>query len=206
VSQKYLTPLPRLLASGLTQVLNRMLRHDPGAQRRLAPLRQRTLAIGLRGLAIDLYFTVDQEQFIVSLSSDSEPDTWLRGTPPALAGMAAPSSGARPGAVQIQGDAELARAYQAFFQQLDPDWEESLAQRFGDVIGHRLAMMIKSVRAGLNQFGKDGAAMTRDYLHEEAELLVCREDMDGFLEAVDEIRDDVDRLAARIERLRPSRP
>ena len=203
MNTRYLTPLPRLLAAALTQVLNTLLQHDPAAARRLAPLRQRVLGVSLQGMQIDLFFTVAEERFQVMLHNDNEPDTWVRGTPPALAGMGlgARATTTRPGAVQIQGDAELARAYQEFFNALDPDWEEALAQRFGDVIGHRLASLINQVRAAFNQLGRDSAAMTADYLKEESRLLVTREDMEGFLEAVDDLRDDVDRLAARLARL-----
>jgi ubiquinone biosynthesis protein UbiJ len=200
MSRQYLTPFPRLFASAIELVLNRSLRFDPQSKASMTGLSERVLAIGLEGLGIDLYFSTQDEQFQVRLHSEQEADTWIRGTPTALAGMGLGSSG-RPGAVQIQGDAELARSYQQFFEQLNPDWEEAIAQRFGDVIGHRLSSAIKGLRQWLLQARADTAAMTGDYLREESGLLITAVELDDFLEAVDEIRDDTERLAARIAQL-----
>lgn len=200
MSRQYLTPFPRLFASAIELVLNRSLRFDPQSKASMTSLSERVLAIGLEGLSIDLYFSTQDEQFQVRLHSEQEADTWIRGTPTALAGMGLGSSG-RPGAVQIQGDAELARSYQQFFEQLNPDWEEAIAQRFGDVIGHRLSSAIKGLRQWLLQARADTAAMTGDYLREESGLLITAVELDDFLEAVDEIRDDTERLAARIAQL-----
>lgn len=200
MSRQYLTPFPRLFASAIELVLNRSLRFDPQSKASMTSLNERVLAIGLEGLGIDLYFSTQDEQFQVRLHSEQEADTWIRGTPTALAGMGLGSSG-RPGAVQIQGDAELARSYQQFFERLNPDWEEAIAQRFGDVIGHRLSSAIKGLRQWLLQARADTAAMTGDYLREESGLLITAVELDDFLEAVDEIRDDTERLAARIAQL-----
>lgn len=200
MSRQYLTPFPRLFASAIELVLNRSLRFDPQSKASMTSLNERVLAIGLEGLGIDLYFSTQDEQFQVRMHSEQEADTWIRGTPTALAGMGLGSSG-RPGAVQIQGDAELARSYQQFFEQLNPDWEEAIAQRFGDVIGHRLSCAIKGLRQWLLQARADTAAMTGDYLREESGLLITAVELDDFLEAVDEIRDDTERLAARIAQL-----
>lgn len=212
MSRRYLTPLPGMLASAVGGLLNQMLRHDPKAAKNLPALEGRVLAIGLEGLNIDLYFTVEQESLRVLLETSATVDTWIRGGPGALAGMSLNQrlQGGRintgrnsTGGVRIEGDAELARAYQQFFSQLQPDWEEALAQRFGDVIGYRLAQLIQRLRAALSSALQDGASMSADYLQEESQLLITPEELEQFLEAVDELRDDVDRLASRIARLQP---
>lgn len=202
MTRQYLTPLPRMLARALTLVLNKALAYDRNSAKSLAILSDRVLAIGLEGLSINLYFQVRQEQFEVSITEPETVHTWIKGTPPALIGMSTQKQyGQRPGAVQIQGDAELAKAYQDFFRDLQPDWEEALAQRFGDVIGFRLAKTITAIRQWLLQAQSDLASMTGDYLKEESRLLITQYELDDFMEAVDDMRDDVDRLAARIQQL-----
>lgn len=205
MSKRYLTPLPRVLASSLQSALNMLIQQDDQASKKLLPLRDRTLAVSISSLAIDLFFTVEHHALLVKLQHQGTPDTQISGSLPALAGMGAkrPNTPAtRPGAVQIQGDAELARAYQQFFQQLDPDWEEAIAQRFGDVIGHRINQLIRALRQGFQQAIQNGMEMTGDYLREESGLLVTRTELENFYEAVDEVRDDVDRLAAQVKQLR----
>lgn len=43
---------------------------------------------------------------------------------------------------------------------------------------------------------------TAEYLKTEVRTTIAREELDDFLDAVDALRDDVERAAARIERLR----
>ncbi|GAB4199671.1 MAG: SCP2 sterol-binding domain-containing protein [Wenzhouxiangellaceae bacterium] len=205
MSGRYLTPLPRLLAATLETLINRLLAMDPGASESLSRLHNRVLGIALQGLGIDLFWTAVGEKMQVTAESENEPDTWIKGTPSALA-LLGQGGAARPGAVQIQGDAELARAFQELFSRLDPDWEEALAQRFGDVLGHQLARQVRGAVDGLRRFGRDTAAMTADYLRDESRLLLSAAELEPFLEAVDDVRDECERLEARLKRLEQQRP
>jgi ubiquinone biosynthesis protein UbiJ len=59
-------------------------------------------------------------------------------------------------------------------------------------------------RAGERWAGRSrniAAENLREYLQEEAAVVPSRQELDDFLAAVDTVRDDVERLAARVERL-----
>lgn len=200
MNKPYSTPLPRLLARAIQEALNQALRWDNNAAALTPRLTGRVLAIALEGIGIHLFFTVHDDRFKVTVNNHDEPATWIRGTPPALAGMSATNS-ARTGAVQIQGDAELAQAYQDLFKRLNPDWEEPIARLFGDVAGHRIAQALRQMVGWVNVRGRDGAEMVAEYLREEKRWIISPYEMDDFLIAVDELRDDAERLEARIQNL-----
>jgi ubiquinone biosynthesis protein UbiJ len=84
---------------------------------------------------------------------------------------------------------------------LDLDWEEPLARLFGDPLGHELGRAARAAFAWHRQALKTFGLNTAEYLQEEARLLPVRDEVEAFLNGVDGVRADVDRLAARLQRL-----
>ena len=87
-------------------------------------------------------------------------------------------------------------------QRYQPDLEAAFAQRFGEVWGVQLA---RALRRGLEALRGGSAALLRDgaeYLSEEARDLVPKAELEAHLDEVDGVRDAVDRLEARIARVR----
>lgn len=85
---------------------------------------------------------------------------------------------------------------------MDVDWEEQLSKAVGDVAAHQLGNLWR----GLRGWGRRSAdTLVRDgveYLQQELHALPPRPAVEQFLSAVDTLREDADRLTARIERLR----
>jgi ubiquinone biosynthesis protein UbiJ len=98
----------------------------------------------------------------------------------------------------------LGQKMQRILAGLDLDWEEPLARAFGDPLGHELARAARAAfawqRAALNTAGLN----TAEYLKEELRLLPARYEVEAFLDGVDSLRADLDRLEARIRRLPPA--
>lgn len=197
---RYLTPLPGMLAFGIEQAINQAIGLDASARPRLEKLDGRSVKLALNGLGIDLYFYGQGGKLSVSAEREIPPDTTITGTPGALLAMTVPEWRAPGSGVTIEGDAGTAQALEKLFRQLDPDWEALLTRQFGDVAGHQLWRLINDA-AGL---GRHGARTAGDqvarYLREESGLLVTAEEMDGFTRDVDELREAVDRLQARLKR------
>ena len=78
---------------------------------------------------------------------------------------------------------------------------EPLTRVFGDVLGMQMAngfaFALRRAKTAAQGFASDSA----DWLTEESRVVVGREELAAFHEDVDAIRDDVERLAARIARL-----
>jgi ubiquinone biosynthesis protein UbiJ len=213
----YRTPFPALFAATLQGSLNSVLTLDETSASRIQRLDGRLLKLDLEGLGIGLFFTADSQGIQVTLEAPAgesgaaiEAETTISGTPAALFSMAASELGdgwGSPGSnVTISGDAALARDFERVFSRLDPDYEGALSGLFGDVMGHQLAV-------GLRQ----GARRARETADTAGEVLgeILREGSRGnrsgpavgtdearrFADGVDELREAVDRLEARIRML-----
>ncbi|MDB5796453.1 MAG: sterol-binding protein [Paucimonas sp.] len=104
--------------------------------------------------------------------------------------------------VRIEGDAEFANTLSQLFNSLRWDAEEDLARVFGDLAAVRIA---STARKGLHAARSAHASLMEnvtEYLLEENPTLVRQEALRDFSGAVNDLRDDVERLAKRIERLK----
>lgn len=206
----YRTPLPRVFAGLLEASLNRALALDPRSAKRLLALQDKCLQLDIEDLGITLYLAFDSGHVSVSLDSEREPDTVIRGTPAALFGMAAPDASGTwglPGSdVNIAGNANLARDIERLFSQLEPDWQAPLSDLFGDVLAYQMTTGLTQGFEALRRAAGDGAEMTAAYFRDEAGELVGRAELAGFGRAVDALSDAADRLQARLDALAEKQP
>ena len=192
--------------AGLEAALNGYLGLDPVTRERLAALHGRTVGVEILGLGLTLFFTVDETGALqVYGRHEGEPDCWLRGTPLDLLRAGDRARGADQlfsQRVRIEGDSGLAQRFGAILADLDIDWEEQLARVTGDVVAHEAGSAARAAQDFAQRTGRVAEQNLREYLQEEARLLPTRYEAKEFLDAVDALRDDVERLAARVERLR----
>ena len=191
--------------AALESALNRYLRLDPDATRRLAALHGKVVGLEVLGAGLRLYLVPDEAGGLQVLPpSDAPPDCWLRGTPLDLARSGDLRAGAGQifeGRVRIEGDTGLAQRFGTILADLDIDWEEQLSRLTGDVVAHEVG---RAARAAVRYAGRSRETVeqnVREYLQEEARVLPTRFEVQELLDAVDVLRDDVERLGARIERL-----
>jgi ubiquinone biosynthesis protein UbiJ len=192
--------------AGLETALNGYLGLDPVTRQRLAALHGRTVGVEMAGLGLTLFFTADEAGVLqVYGRHEGEPDCWLRGTPLDLLRAGDRETGADQlfsQRVRIEGDSGLAQRFGAILGDVDIDWEEHLSRIVGDVAAHEVGSAARAARELGQRTGRTAEQNLREYLQEESRLLPTRYEVKEFLDAVDALRDDVERLAARVERLR----
>jgi ubiquinone biosynthesis protein UbiJ len=188
-----------VLTGTLGNLLNRGLPRSPRAQALCAQLSGKSLAIELRDITA---LRITSDGLTLAVAQGAEPaDACIAGGPLGLLslGGAGGPAALRRGDVLISGDAEVARQFQELLGLLRPDFEEELSLVTGDVVAHQLARL---VRAGTG-FGRRAAHTTldnlADFLGHERRDLVPRHEGEQFLRGVDALREDVDRLQARLE-------
>lgn len=192
---------PALIAVGLETTFNSMLRLDPETRSRLAMLEGRVIAIEPEGLGLTFYLLPSASGIRIMDHYAGEPSVHIRGAPLALArqwrGQRVPDGG-----VVVEGDATVGREFQNALAHWDIDWEEQLSRVVGDAAAHQIGQFWRGFRDWSRRANdtllRDGA----EYLQQEQHLLPSRPAVEQFLSAVDMLREDADRLAARIERLR----
>ena len=196
---------PAATLAALEATINRLLALDPEVAARLAPLAGRIVAFEFKGFGNRLYFIPGAGGLQLFADYDAAPDCLLRGTPLALAAMGLShrkEDALFAGQVEIEGDTALAHRFGAALAGLEIDWEEQLARLTGDPLAHALGQRVRALgRWGERSFDTLGRDL-KEYLEEEGRLLPSRYELEAFLAAVDGLRDDGERLAARVARLR----
>ena len=191
------------LAAALESALDLYLQQDPEALRRCGGMEGKVIALDITGLGVSLYFLPGPDGIQVVGHFEGQADTRLRGSPLGFARMALGSRDDTlfEGAVEIQGDTETGQQLQDILVSAEWDWEEQLSRLTGDVVAHQIGTLARRARHFL---GSSRGTLERDiseYLQEESLLLPCRIEIERFLDEVDCLRADLDRLSARVERL-----
>lgn len=196
--------IPDSVLAPLEAAINRYIALDPEGAARLAELQGRVILIEIAGFGTRLYLIPSAVGFQLYGDYAGEADCVLRGTPLALARMGvSPRKEERlfSGEVRIEGDTHLAQAFGELVGALDVDWEEQLSRLVGDATAHQVGSRVRALERWGRRTGNTLTEDLKEYLQEEARLLPSRYEVQEFLDDVDYVRDDTERLAARVERL-----
>lgn len=107
--------------------------------------------------------------------------------------------------VTIAGDADFANSISQVAQNLRWEAEEDLARWVGDIAATRLVAGARSVAAAVQSTQRGLAENIAEYLTEENPLLMRSHAVADLGAEVNKMRDDVERLIKRIEKLESSR-
>jgi len=110
--------------------------------------------------------------------------------------------GVLPADVSISGELQLVQKLTRLAKRANIDWEEPLSSLFGDSIAHELGRGIRGFSSWARVASQTFAADMGEYLREERRLSPVRLEVEDFSGRVDAIRDDVERLAVRVARLK----
>ena len=196
-----------MLLERLAAVLNRNVAASRRAQSLARQLDGRVVSLTVEGTPVALHVRADGGRLAVSSRHDGPADASLSGTPIALLALAGPQAeGAlRKGGVRIEGDAEVAQKFRDLLAEAQPDLEEELARVIGDVGARRIANVARDVFGWGRKAAGSFAGNVAEYLQEEGRDVPARVEVDEVLEGVDRLRNDAERLEARLARLEAAR-
>ena len=194
-----MNPLEALLQP-IARVLNRNIRESTRASELCERLDGKLISIRVRDTALSGYFEIDRNGLLLSTNHAGEPDVVITGSLVALALMAGEDS-IRDGSLDLTGDAATAQAFQQLLEHARPDIEEELSVIIGDTAAHGLGEFARSVGRWARETSSIMGDNIREYLQEESRDVPSRYEVEQFSRRVNQLRDDVDRLAARIGRL-----
>lgn len=186
-----------LASQAAVAALNRMLARESWARTKLSPFAGRVARFDLSPFA--LAFRVEEGG---SLAAASEPAPAVRITASIAAlplALGDPKAMMRD--VRLEGDADFAQALSFVLQNLRPEPEEELARFVGDIAAERLVGLARGALAQARLGGERLAQGAADYFTAEQPVLVARAEAEAFGREVGALRDDVERLAKRVERL-----
>ncbi len=195
---------PLMATAALEKVINRCLRMDPETLARVTALEGKVIALEIAGLGRTVYLVPTAAGLRLQGVFEGEPDVTLRGGPFSLArlGLSEHPTEVFGDGVEMSGDAQLGRKVQRILDSLRIDWEEQLSHVSGDVVAHQVGNTVRGLldwgRRAADTLGRDVA----EYFQEESRDLVVRAELAPFLDGVDTLRSDLDRLSQRVQRLK----
>ncbi|MES9972789.1 MAG: SCP2 sterol-binding domain-containing protein [Candidatus Thiodiazotropha sp.] len=193
------------LSATLEALLNQAIHLDPETPARLTPMHGKVIRLDLLGMGTPLYLIPDPNGIQVLNDFEGQADCSLRGSPFDLMRMRGTSKSADQlfkGNVEIEGDTALAQQFGALLADLDIDWEEQLSRVTGDIAAHEIGKLVKSAISWGRSVNRTTEQNLQEYLQEELRLLPSRHEISTFLDEIDRLRDDADRLEARVQRLK----
>lgn len=196
------------LLERLNDMLNHAIKFDEKTQYRLNELGTCSIAFKLRNTDTSVFVTIRDGDLSLSGDIGTKPDVQIEGGLTDFIAMARTQRDGTTlaaGKVEIQGDLAIAQQIQTVIAEAAFDWEELIAHRTGDVLARQIG---RGLRGGFNWVQATGAIFERDigeYLLYEQRLLPTISEVESFVQDGAAIAAGVERLTARIARIRRKR-
>lgn len=191
-----------MTASPIAAAINHLLAQDPAQARRLAAHAGKVARVNA-GVA-DLRLKVESGGMLGPAAADAEASVSIFIAASDLPRLLQDRSKAIS-YVRIEGDADFANTLSQLMNGLRWDAEEDLARLLPGSLGEMAAVrLVDFAKRGISVANKARNSMMEnvaEYLLEENPTLVRQQDAQDFSADVADLRDDVERLAKRIERI-----
>jgi ubiquinone biosynthesis protein UbiJ len=185
--------------SPFAAALNRLLRAESWARERLRPFASETLELRAPPLP-RLRFTIDGEGCLGPAASAADPSLTVTIRPDALA-AAVKGEDHLLRSIDVAGNARLAAEVMFLARHLRWDVEEDLSTLMGDVAARRLVGLARDAAAWHVDAARRIAGSVVEYAVEEKPMLVRRDALQEFSGALAKLRDGIERLEKRVDRL-----
>lgn len=182
-------------------VINRILKDDPWAARRLSQFSGATLHISLQDKTL-LRYVIESDGLLATHQAVETDEPTLNISLPNDAVALWVSKG-RQGVIKgakIKGNIDLANTINEVMDQIRPDPEAFLATKIGDIAAHRAMQLITSFKAHVTQVGERIKDQFTEHVAEGQSVIVPNPQVKAFIDEVNIVRNDVARLEQRIAR------
>jgi ubiquinone biosynthesis protein UbiJ len=190
-----------VLLKPLEMAVNAALQQDPDTCERLAAFDNKTIVVNITDLQQFVHVLFQAERLSLSHNDEEHSDLLISGSSFALLRLLEHPDNLFSSDIRIHGDVQFAKQLQDLLDGFDFDWEQQLARVTGDVIAQPLAYGLRQGFGWLNATRQSLQQSLSEYLREEAQLLPDKIQIEDYMQAVDQLRADYDRLEARINRL-----
>ncbi len=187
-----------MFAQPSAAALNHLLAQNSWAQPRLLRFAGKTVRFNVAPFSFAYIILSDAS--LQASDRAASADVELNIAPSLIPRLLAKDETAR-NAIQAQGDAALLAEIFYLSQNLRWDAAEDLSKITGDIAAERIVGAVQNSHAQLNEGVLHLSQAAAEYWTEERPLLAKPAHLTKFSGAVDDLRDDVARLAARVQRL-----
>lgn len=193
-----------ILLGKIEKQINHILALDEDAMKSLADLSGQVLLLELINTDFIIYILPSEEGLHLQTEYAGKTNVKIRGTPSDMVTYLLKSNkrtAGFAGSIEVIGDVGLAQDFQSVLLNIDLDWEEQLAHWFGDTLAHQLGRILRGGASFARSSGEKLQQDVSEYLRFECELTLEKTALARFGSDVDTLRNDVERLKLRINRL-----
>lgn len=184
-----------LFQNMVQKVANHLLALDPEVQKEFSQFRNKVIKIEIVDLEKIVFLRFAETGIELLDNYAGEVQTSVKGTLLSLSQLGSNKS------LSIEGDVEFMQQLMQLSKKYQFDLGALLANAFGDVAGHQLENglrgALKWVQGSSQKMGKDMS----EFLTDEIRVLPTRDEITIFSNEVDVLRDDVERISVKINRL-----
>jgi len=190
-----------LLLKPLEIALNHALRFDMESHEKLQHFANRSIRIDITNLNIAVIVRFTDDRILLEAAEEHVADLMIKADSFALLKLVQQPDSLFSNQIQIRGDVQFAKQLQDWQQHFDFDWEQQLARVTGDTLAYPLAQRLRRGFDWLNYNRSEFEQSLAEYLREESQYLPDKSQTERFMQNVDLLRADTERLEARIKRL-----
>jgi len=191
-----------MLTQAIENLLNRNLPRSPRARELASALVGKRVRVEARGLGwVLIAESLNTSIRLTRESTEGQaPDADISGSLLNLAALAGshPEEVIQRGDVTIRGDAEVAQKFRELAMLLKPDVEEELSRLIGDSPAHQALRLVRLATGFGRRAAQTGVRNVAEYLAHERGDLVPRAEAEDFYRGVERLREDLDRVEARV--------
>ncbi len=197
-------PIP--IAALVQKAISQTLPLDPDTQRALGTIDNKVIAIHVQQPPLEFALSIVDRDIQLLRVFDGEPDVTLAG--PLSDFFAMQSSDTvigtshKQGRIKITGDEQLARDFSLIVYRSEVDWQDALSPFLGETLVHKIGEFGKRFGLWSGNSRKHLREDTAEYLQEETNLLVSRNQVLSFtnqLSSTVEAIDELDKKVAALE-------
>ncbi|HAS6202499.1 ubiquinone biosynthesis accessory factor UbiJ [Vibrio vulnificus] len=196
-------PFEPLITAVIETSLNVLVKDNPDLEKRLLRLKGQVIQVHLQELNKRLTFIFSQ-QIDVLANYEGQPDCYLSlklAVLPELREQANITKLIKQDKLILEGDIQLAQKFAQLITDAKPDIEEWVSRVTGDVVAHSLAQGVKNVGGFVGRQAKKQQHHLAQVITEEWRLAPGPLEVAYFCDQVDEVKSDLARLEARLQKL-----
>jgi ubiquinone biosynthesis accessory factor UbiJ len=181
--------------------INHLLNNEPKAKARVAAHAGKVALFDLGVISLKLKAGADG---LIEAAADDESPQVIIHVKPADLPLILQNRDRAFSYVHIEGDADFANAISQVSQSVRWDAEEDLSKVVGDIAAVRLVAGAKAVAHNMKSTQEKIAENVAEYFLEENPMLMRPRAVSDFADEVAKLRDDMERLSKRIDKLKGS--
>jgi len=192
-------PIP--IAALAQKAISQTLETDPDTQRALATIDSKVIAIEVAQPPVEFALSIVDGDIQLLRVFDGEPDVTLAGSLGDLFAMQTSDAALSQGRIKVSGDEGLAKEFALISYRSEVDWQDALSPFLGETVVHKIGELGKRLGLWAGSTKQHLKEDTADYLQEETNLLVSRNQANSFSKQLDAAVQQVDALEAKLDKL-----